>query len=126
MLVYDYVQSDIRINVYNFNSKFSIYDYEYECDNTKSVSSRLNDGLSIPAWALPGLKDKVDGDASLALLRQRMELLRAAMNSSGGDDGDVASDVLLKACLKDPFLRELQATCYLIPKEYKPLGRFVM
>ena len=81
----------------------------------------MNDGLSIPA--LPGLKDKVDGDASLALLRQRMELLRAAMNSSGGHDGDVASDVLLKACLKDPFLRELQGNMLSDPKGVQTIGK---
>ena len=65
----------------------------------------------------------MDGDASLALLRQRMELLRAAMNGSGGDDGDVASDVLLKACLKDPFLRELQGTMLSDPRGVQTIGK---
>ena len=45
------------------------------------------------------------------------------MNSSGGHDGDVASDVLLKACLKDPFLRELQGNMLSDPKGVQTIGK---
>ena len=51
----------------------------------------------------------MNADASLELLRKRMDLLMIAMDPSGGPEGEAASRHLLQACQSDPFLKELES-----------------
>lgn len=65
-------------------------------------------------------QEKVDGDASLQLLRDRMLLLDLASDPATSDS---ASKKLHVACLQDPFLKELKATILSDGEGVQSIGR---
>ena len=79
--------------------------------------------ITTPLQSVPCIQDAVDSDASLELLRRRLDLLRCAMDLSTGKAGDSASKDLLKRCLEDPYLKELQMNLLADPEGVQCFGK---
>ena len=60
-------------------------------------------------------QEKVDADVTLELLRERLDLLRLGLSPEQGLEGKKASQQLLAACVKDPYLRENEGTLFSDP-----------